>query len=434
MRKLMKGCLGVAAALLAAHLALTEVNAGVFSECSPCKEAACDPCDAVCGETSTWEWGGWMEASLYSNQYGQRNVYDPALGEHNLAVPGNTNLLNNARQSDFQMNQLGLYFGKKLDTRRGFDYGGRVEAMYGTDARYTQSQGLEYTTGNNRRWGDGDYYAAMNQLYGEVGYKSVSVKVGKFHTPMGQEGIVSTARFFYSLSYQFAALPVTHTGALATWAPQSNLSVFAGWVNGQGMGQEDYTFYDTDNNAALFGAKYTWNKKVSLWYSALIGRQTNVFNIPFDHDYFVQSFIVKVKPNHRWDYTFEWTLRNDVGTVGDQAAYWGAYGINNELVYHVNAKWAVGLRAEWMHGYSADHNGMSVGGLGGFGGNAYELTAGLNWTPTKWLLIRPEMRYDKVFGGASPFNTVGYDGDTVVLRDDPRNEQFSGGVSAVVKF
>ncbi len=430
MRKTLKKCLGVAAALLVANFAVAEVKAdGLFATCSPCAEVAnCDPCGAVdgCGKKSGWEWGGWMEAGIYANQYGQTNAYFPG-AEHNLvSASGNTALLNNVNQSDFQMNQLWLYLGKKLDTRRGFDFGGRIDAVYGTDARFTQSQGLEYTSGANRPWGDGDYYGSIAQLYGEVGYKNVSVKIGKFITPMGHEGIMATERFFYSLSYAFAELPVTHTGALATWTPNKKFSAFGGWISGEGSSRStsvykhanDLTFYDADNNAALFGAKYCWNKKVSLAYSALIGRENDFYVGWGDRDYFVQSVIVNVKPTKRWDYTFEWTLRNeDDGYTGD-VWNWGGYGINQELIYRVNTRWAVGARFEWMHRYHSQAVNAS---------NAYEMTFGANWTPTKWLLVRPEIRYDKVFG-YDPFNVTKSNGF------DARDEQFSGGVSAVVKF
>ena len=90
------------------------------------------------------------------------------------------------------------------------------------------------------------------------------------------------------------------------------------------------------------------------------------------------------------------------------------------MIYRINKKWAVGLRAEWMHTYDTfpwgDHTST----------NLYEYTVGVNWTPNQWLLIRPEVRYDKVYGdGFTPFNSQ---------RPDPRDDQISGGFSAVVKF
>lgn len=93
--------------------------------CSPCRPALFDK------NPSGWFLGGHLESGLYVNQYGRRNVYrngelDPD--------SGNSALLQNVRQSDFQLNQLYLKLGKELDTRHGFDFGGRVDLMYGTAA------------------------------------------------------------------------------------------------------------------------------------------------------------------------------------------------------------------------------------------------------------------------------------------------------------
>jgi len=426
MRKILKGCLGVVAALIAVHFALAEVNAGVFSECSPCEEALCgpcdpcNPCDAVCGKKSQWNFGGWLEGGLYVNQYGQRNLYATgAPVTHNLAIPGNTALLNNVQQSDFQMNQAWIYLEKTLDTRRGFDVGGRVDFVYGTDARLTQSAGLErLPRANNPNaregWGQGDYYASFAQIYAEVGYKDVSVKAGKFVSPFGSESIMSPERFFYSLSYAFGQLPVTHTGVVATWAPSEMFSVVGGWVNGA-----DQTFNDARDNAAVFGFTFTPTKKASLSYLAGIGQYDNSdWKVP-DLNYFIHSLIVNVTLGKKWDYTFEWTLINNEWDRN----YWGAYGINNELIYRFNKKWAAGFRAEWMHQY------------GGGGADFYGVTAGLNWTPSKWLLIRPEVRYDKCYGAGDPFNWYGIGRrGAPIWRQDDRNEQVSGGFSAVVQF
>ena len=508
MTRFFKGCLGVVAALIAVQFALADVKAGVFSECSPCGEVFCDPCDpcnpcdAVCGKKSQWNVGGWAEVGLWANQWGRTNSYGPG-----GVSPGNSQLLSNVRHTGVQASQIWLFAERTLDTRRGFDVGGRVDFLYGTDGIFTQSDGLEFRsrTPGATRWGEGDYYASFAQIYAEAGYRDVSVKAGKFLTPFGSESIMAPNRFFYSLSYAFSQLPVTHTGVVGTWAPSEKFSLIGGWVNGA-----DMTFYDGDNNAAIFGATFKPNKKVSLSYVGAIGQDkwgwgfggwSSVFDIsltvpnpfpfgppsitapgefpvgvnPFDlsrtRDYFLQSVIVNLKPNKRWDYTFEWTLRNvvngnldidprfaidygpasyDLGPFGTFVIpgtegqippggvstlpikrYDGAYGINQELIYTVNKKWAIGGRVEWMHTYGRIYpwlysNGGAIGAAVGnavrFDSNFYGYTLAVNWTPNDWLLVRPEVRYDKVYGGGNPFDA------------NTRDDQVSGGVSAVVKF
>ena len=222
MRKMMKGCLGVAAALIAVHFALAEVNAGVFSECSPCGEALCDPCDPCgtnpcdpCGTSSKGlfgskrsanrpgglEYGGWVEAGWFGNEYGNKPAYiDGAFDP----LSGNTFVLQNVANSHPQMNQAVFFVGKSLDTRKGFDIGGRFDFMYGTDARFLQSQGLELNarTGYSA-WSKGDYSAAIAQAYGEVGIGNFSLKAGKFLSVLNTDfdSPYAVDRFFYSTPY-----------------------------------------------------------------------------------------------------------------------------------------------------------------------------------------------------------------------------------------
>ncbi len=433
MKKFFTCCLGVAA-LLASNFVVSEVRAdGLFSKFSvdrSCSEISCEP---TCAKPSLWEFGGWVETGIYGNRYGQRNSYESGR-EHNLVLrSGNTAVSPNVQQTDLQVNQAWVFLGKKLDART-FDVGGRVDFLYGTDAKFTQSQGLEYRANRDRTWGEGDYYGSLAQVYGEVGYKEFSVKLGKFLSPIGHESIMAPERFFYSLSYQFAAQPHTHTGALATWNPNRNLSIFGGWVCGENRNRESLTFYNGDNNAALFGVNYRFNDKFNVGYAAMAGREWDYYGFGQRHnDYFVQSLVLNWKPTCRWDYTFEWTLRNGVdknrwndGTYVHEHKI-GTFGINQELIYRFNCCWAMGARFEWMRTYDSNYeNGaLSSGNVN----DLYEFTLGLNWTPKPWLLVRPEIRYDKVFNpNDAPFNNIKGGGL------DNRNDQLSGGVSAVVKF
>jgi len=385
-------------AAVAVCCAAPEIKAGLFSDCSPCDTILQEPCEPICGTKPNWEYGGWIETGLYVNQYGQRNAYDRG-GFRPWS--GNTIMLDNAKQSDLQMNQTWLYLGRQVDTRWGFDVGGRVDFVYGTDGASLQSTGLEAGKG----WGSGDYYAAVAQLYGEVGFKDVNVKVGKFLTPMGYEDSQATERFFYSLGYTSAFLPNMHSGAIVTWEPNEKLSLFGGWITG-----ESGFFNNPNDNAALLGGTIAPSEQIEIVYSVLVGHEKSV------QEYFAQSLALTIKPLHRWEYTCEWTLRNDSNL---RRAYWGGYGISNTLLYRANEKLAFGSRIEWMRVY--DRVEMLDFPVGANGASLYGLTFGLNWTPNPYLLIRPEVRYDKVYG-FRPFDR------------ESSGEQFSAGTSAIVKF
>ncbi len=442
MRKMILGCLGVVA-MIAMQFAQAEVKAGVFSDCDPCAEAGCDPCDPCgedsifcdpcadidCNKKSKWVWGGLIEGGVYVNEYGNTDYRDPGgtggwpylanspYERGNGLVPGNgsTGSLTTAR-TDATINQAYFFFGKEL-SKKGWDFGGRASVMFGTDAWIVQSEGLEYGAGHNAGWRSGDYYTALAEAYFEVGYNKLSVKIGKFFSPIGSESIVANERFFYSTSDAFAITPNTHSGALATWTPNKKLSIFGGWVNGY-----DRFFDDSDDNAFLGGFKYQFNKKLYLSYAAMVGTRTwgeLSQGVTEDTDYFFQSFVVGFKPNKRWDYTFEWVLSNerDVSRendkiVGKSSVCYGYYGINQELIYKLNKKWAIGGRFEWSHDIDWPDE------------EKYSFTLGANWQPTKRLTVRPEVRYDKYDGWDYFTDKGGVD----------HADQISGGVSAYFAF
>lgn len=353
---------------------------------------------------SLWKYGAHIETGLYANQYGQKNAYTG-----NTYWPGgpdvysgNTALHQNVMQSDWQMNQVWVYFGKELDTRCGWDFGGRIDYVYGTDARYLQSDGLEKNAGHGY-WGTGDYYSALGQMFAEAGYGRLSVKFGKFFSPLGHESLNATERFFYSLSKSYGVAPDTSTGALFTLKATDKFSIFAGWTQGPNQ------FFETSRDNSLTGGfDYHLGKRTHLGYGLQVGSNTRD-----DIDYFYHSLYLTHKFCDHWEYAFEWALAN----TKEQGHPIGIYGIDQAIYYHINPRWAVGLRLEWEHEY---HSGDSD--------DIYAVTLGANWRPRHWLLIRPEIRYDKVHGGYEPFKRTKGNGF------DVRTEQMSGGFSMVVKF
>ena len=381
----------IATIIVALQLAVTHVRAWESPELKPLLFKP--------NPHSAWNYGGHLEAGLYANQYGQKNAYDS--NGNLLGASGNTTLLQNVQQSDLQLNQAWLFFEKKVNGRCGWDIGGRVDYVFGTDARYTQSSGLEYNTGHGQ-WGEGDYYSALAQMYMEAGYKNVSIKFGKFMTPMGIDPLVSTDRFFYSLSKNFGLLPVTHTGVLVTWDASQKFSIFGGWTQGENM------FFDTSkNNAFLGGFEYKFNPCTKWGFTLMAGE-----NSRDNEEYYTHSLYLKHKFSKRWDYTAEWVYNNRDYSYADVTSN----GLNSSLYYTVNCKWALGFRAEWLN---YDYGLFDI--------DTYGLVFGANWKPCDWLLIRPEIRYDSVHGypGSGPFNQY---------KGVGKSDQFAGGFSTVMRF
>ncbi|MDR0328071.1 MAG: porin [Planctomycetaceae bacterium] len=357
------------------------VQADIF--CNPCEPINCNT------SKSQWDFGGWIDAGVMLNQYGQKDTYDTSQDDeanNNYLVPGNTGHLKNVKHSSFQMNQLWLYGEKKRD-RHTLDIGGRVEFMYGVDGRHFQAFGLDRSNTTGTRWGSGDYYASLPQMYAEVGYGDFSIKTGKFFTVMGLDSSCAPNRFFYSTSFENQTY-IDFGGVLATWDMNKNFTVFGGWVNG-----EERFFTDDKYNAFLGGMNWKVSPRFSLDYSVLIGKNDDPLNNDA-REYFVNSLVARLKLSNRWDYAAAWLLRNEKGLGTDSGVHRGRYGINQELFYTVNCRWKLGLGAEWLSHYdSVTPENYDV----------YSFRLGANWMPNDRFTLRPELRYDK-FEGARPFN------------------------------
>lgn len=335
---------------------------------------------------------GHAEAGIYKNEYWNN---DPVV-------------MQNTRD-DLQFNQGVIAVGKKLDKMKTFDVGGRIDYMFGTDARMVQSDGLERhssTKKGARGWGTGDYFSAISQAYVEAKYDQFSVKAGKMLNPMGHESIYSTDRFFYSLSHGYGMRPATISGAVVNWdSACGNFNVYGGY-----MSAADQTFDSSENNGLLvgFGAKLT--DQLSIKAGAMYEKHDQeALNVHGTSANFVLDYAI----NSKLTYTFEMTYSQDKVTQGGMKLR--GYSYNNELVYKLNSDWAVGGRFEYTHGYENVTKDSTDG---------YSFVVGANYTPSQldWLTIKPELRYDRA-GGEKVFE----DGNG-------KKDQISAGVSAMVKF
>lgn len=378
------------------------------------KGILCEPCEKVngCGRGTglQFDFGGWVETGVMTNSHGW-------MTNGPMHTKGN-------ERTDFSLDQLYLHGDLKYKGRSGIEWGGRADLVYGVDAPGMQSYGddtFDSGWGNNRH----DYGLAMYQLYGTASYRNLSVKVGKFITPIGWEGSASKDNFFYSHSYCYWLEPSTHFGAVADYTVNDRLVLSAGWTAGNDSGFENR--YGDD--ALLAGLTFHLTKKATIYYWMTVGKTENGFHSGqwrlddfgdlARQDFFIQSLCLEWMPTDRFTYVMQYNVRNDAdvqaGTFRTARRY-SAYGINNHFLYTLNDRWATGLRLEW-----ARDNG-------GFGyiteetGNYFQMTLGLNWTPCEHLAFRPEIRYDSVLDGNSrPFG-------------DGRRDQVTGGCALLFFF
>lgn len=367
---------------------------------------------------------GWLAAGIGGNSWGN---------------PWNGTITFVDRSWQFQMNQLNLVNERTLDTEDGgWDWGGRVDLMYGTDTTFTTAAGLDaynYNVYNSYfvpKWASSKYYGlALPQLYVELGRGDVSAKFGHFYTPIGYEVVPAVGNFFYTINDTFQyGEPFTHTGFLAQWKANDQLTWFGGLVNGWdnwssgtslAVNSSNPTFNsnagflggatlkNSDETQALTIFTYSGNVMNGIYAGPLSGSAINAN----------RSYISTVYTNElsdKWTYVFQndngWQfglqdgMYTPTGSQGNNGlAQW--YGLINYLFYTVNDKVTAGMRFE----YFRDNNGFRVfnplrnlnynplngnaGGVSGpYQGNFWEITWGLNYRANKNWVFRPELRYD----------------------------------------
>jgi len=324
----------------------------------------------------------------------------------------------NDRDREGQLNQAYITLEKAIDTSHcGWDFGGRVDLLYGTDSRFTEARGLETRRNLDPHWNGEPFYGlAMPQAYVEVGYGDLSVKLGHYYTIIGYESVMAPSNFFYSHAYTMQyGEPFTHTGALASYAASEQLTLMAGFDRGWDNWEDD----DTNRLSVLGGFTWSNDNGLSIAITGTAGQEptdTGAEPGPVTDDRFMYSAVLSKQFNDRLTYV----IQHDYGfqdrgvNNNTQDAEW--YGVNQYLFYKLNCCWTAGARFEWFR----DDDGFRVGGIGSrtnghplgdtrFIGDFYELTVGLNWKPTDNLCIRPEARFDWFDGVTTNANNGPFD-------------------------
>ncbi len=392
-------------------------------------------------------WGG--KERRRTNWLGDRWILDGFVDFGGTVNPDNPSSRFNGPMTfndrdDFMMNQLYLSLGRQVDRRGcGFDWGARVDFLYGTDYIFTQSIGLETKDNGDNAWnglttglGNPDLYGlAMPQAYVDLAYNRLNFRLGHFYTIMGYESVPANRNFFYSHAYtrQYGE-PFTHTGGLLTWSGD-RLTTHAGLVNGW-----DKTDAVTDKATFLGGVTYRpEDDRYSLSLSVIAGEENGALpsaTPPATSPRHAYSLVLDYHLTSRLDYVFQ----HDYGRQHDASApnvdaEW--YGINQYLFYTLNDCWKVGARFEWFRdddGTRLSAAPVRVGGPGGLGimlpggpadlaGNYYSVTLGANWTPRTSIVLRPEVRWDWSDGTAA----APYDNFT-------KDSQFTAALDAIVTF
>jgi hypothetical protein len=296
-----------------------------------------------CCEESQWSGAGWLAQGYVWNPYRPRDRF-------------NGPMTWNDRANEYQMNELFYYFGRAAKTDECcIDWGGRIDAMYGTNYRWNTSAGFE------THWGNGQFYGlAVPQLYGQLGYNNWDIKVGRWYSPVGYYVIGTANNFFPILPYTFQyGEPFTHTGIIATKKVNDKLAlggaVTHGWDNSDNTGNL--------HAGGLVTASYTIDEQRSLAYVGVIGNEpnlTHVNNYSYNNTGYTGRYLQTLVYTRKFSDDVMGVLQSDYGTqhdaiVAGQTAKW--YGLNSYLYWNMTCRCQWGVNAEVFR----DQGGSRVG-------------------------------------------------------------------------
>ncbi|PYK93753.1 MAG: porin [Verrucomicrobia bacterium] len=332
------------------------------------------------------------------------------------------------------LNQVVINFERTLVPQPGeFDWGFKLQFMYGSDARFIHSLGLFDRTAHEILQPD-LVEAYLNLHFPAITEGGVDLKLGKFVTLEGAETIDPRANPFYSHSYIFNfGIPFNHTGALATWHATPQLDFYAGLTRGVNASVDD------NNDSPAFHGGVGLNLlegKLSALATTHIGPETPSDN---RHNRYLSDLTITAKP------TKNFTAITDLNYIYDEAADATGYGVAQYFIYTINDVFSIGVRGEiWrdadafyvasfaenddaldgLRGGSVTIDPRTVGG----GKTTYgAVTLGLNIKPpvpkpAASLVIRPELRFDRALNGTRPFN------------DSSDRNQFTAGIDVIIIF
>jgi hypothetical protein len=331
-----------------------------------------------------------------------------------------------------QLNQLLLTANKPLDPKNSdYQWGFKLQFMYGSDARYTQFLGELNRVDPNARYQLDVVEANVQAHVPWLTEGGIDLKVGQYPTPLGYETIDPSTNPFYSHSYIFQfGLPFKHTGALAITHVNDLLDVYSGIDTGSNT-----TFGPLGENNGAIGGIGGFN------LTLLGGNLTILALTHFGPEDATRALSPRgVNANGQWrfynDILATWKaserlalvteanlVRDGFGVAGKPAngfgvAQYGSYVLADTL--NLNARLEYWRDDNNFFVASFPSNSGPVMLQQGFtvpflhtapGSNTTygAMTLGVTWKPelprpVSGLLVRPEIRWDHAFTNNHPFN------------------------------
>jgi hypothetical protein len=225
--------------------------------------------------------------------------------------------------------------------------------------------------------GPGTSMFDLTQAYGSYSSGSLTLIGGKYTTLAGTEVIASSGNTTFSRSILFGAVPFTHTGLRASWAPTDTITLYGGLNNGWDQ------VTDANRQKTLeIGATFNPVKQLTLTASGYFGNEpVGTTNGERDLIDVVANFIVSNSLSLGAEIL---TFRQDV-PGGTTQKY---DGLALYFTLMLDPKWRAVVRGEYFDDKQGFHFATPAGT------KYYEGTLCLSYLPTSSVELRTELRAD----------------------------------------
>ena len=331
------------------------------------------------------------------------------------------------------LNQVLFSVAKNIDPKEtGYAFGFMVQGLFGSDMRANHFLGLgaSFIKDRNQLGVVQAYGAAHLPVFTAGG---VDVKAGLFTSPQGYETLDPSTSPFYSHSYTYNyAVTFNHTGILTTTHINPTFDLYLGVDTGN---QTTFgTSGDPNRQAAGFvgfGLNNLLNDKLTVLALSHIGPEQNfVFDPNAGKDLrYYNDVVFTYKINDDWTSVTELNYtRDDYGFgVGPASSYsavqYFGYALNKQVTLNVRGE-VLRDSQNFFVSTPTDNLGIvkaergypalvspTLAGIGGQGTTYGGITLGLTYKPDvpkplALVMIRPEVRYDRVLAGSRLYNSV----------------------------
>ena len=297
------------------------------------------------------------------------------------------------RVFDSQNNSFGLHqFGMTVAKQPKEGFGGLVNVTVGQDAQVIHSFPESLGGGASSMFD-------LTQAYLSYSQGAFTVIGGKFATLAGTEVIASTGNTTITRSILFGAIPFTHTGLRASYAPTDAVTLYAGLNNGWDQ------ITDGNRQKTLeVGATLTPAKQFTLTVSGYFGNEeavapgvqtaTNAAQGARNMVDIVANFTASNSLSLGAEFLY--AEQEDVPAPNSGTAKWS--GMAGYFTYMLNSQWRGTVRAEYFDDKQGFHFATldPAGPAGKTRGAKYtEATLCLSYLPTSSVELRTEVRADR---------------------------------------